>query len=136
MRGRLPPGLPPGLARMMMGEETDGTEPVTPVSLDVEVDRLTNAFAAYHRPEAVREGALVRYKSGLTFSFGNQPPTGLFVVLGFFPERKPNWDQDSGTYGVAYDLHLGYYDGDGDFMYAWSDSRRFEVVNPDDLLTT
>lgn len=100
--------------------------------MDVEVVRLRDAFAVYQKPSPVALGDLVREKDGIRIGSQPRAPNNAFVVMDVRPGAETCWDlsvgEGGGAYGLRLDICLGYYDADGDFMFSWADSRRFELL--------
>jgi len=114
-------------------EQAEAERP-TPPTLDIEAIRLRDMERAFNRDiDILRPGDIVRYKRGLYVS--RHQPTGLWVVLRTIPDRQECTDtSDMSSFGIRYDTQVGLYDDDGDFIIAWSDARRLELV-PEELLT-
>jgi len=120
------------LLRAMGGDDNDTPKPA-PVAMDVERVRLADAFAAYWRQYDFAPGDLIRRKGGIWIeSQGSKSATGAYVVIETRPDAKPFDDPvEFGLYGLKFDLYVGFYDEDGDFIFKWSDSRRYEPLPED-----
>lgn len=116
----------------LMSEVVGETERERPaiVAPDVEAARLREARAAYAREHHFTPGDLVRIKDGLrVISQPQGPPTGTFVVLEVFPDAEVFRDvRAPDFYGMKFDVILGFYDEDGDWMSRPYDSRRLEPI--------
>ncbi len=104
------------------------------IAPDIERVRLADACRAYHspyhsaNPAAHPEvGDLVRRKPGISTS-QDLASNGLYVVMDVDRTTAPISSEDMYLHGMRYDVYLGCYDEDGDFGFAWMDSRRFELV--------
>lgn len=99
-----------------------------PIALDIEAVRLRDAYAVYCRENRLKPGDIVREKRGIAFvTDPRKPPTLAYIVMDVKPEAEPHYNvTDMATYGLRFDIYLGYYDSDGDFIFLWSDSRRYE----------
>ena len=97
--------------------------------MDIERERLRDAYAVYHRQHAFAVGDLVREKDGIRIGSQQRQPNNAYVVMNVCPDPVVCWDPTkSEVYGLRLDIYLGFYDEDGDFLFTWSDSRRFEPL--------
>ncbi len=111
-------------------------EPVAPVALDIDAERLRDSFASYCRRYTFSRGDLVREKTGLRIGSRPKTPNNLFIVMELYPNAKRDFRPEvlsNGTYGMAFDIQVGYFDEDGDFIFSWGESSRFEPFNEKEL---
>jgi hypothetical protein len=94
---------------------------------DIEADRLASACAAYHRWREFKIGDLVVITRGLRVASVQSGSEVVYVILDMFPDAPVCLDvSDLSHYGQRFDVYLGAYDEDGDFVTYPFDSRRLE----------
>jgi hypothetical protein len=98
------------------------------VAPNVEAARLCDACAIFHRRYTFQVGDFIVIKRGIriesTRGEGSEP---VYVVLDFFPDAEMILNPENPmSYGLCYDLLIGHYDEDGDFIFSPMDSRRVE----------
>jgi hypothetical protein len=99
-----------------------------PVARDIELVRTRDAYATYLQQHTFQEGQLIQEKDGLRSEYRNaRNPNNVYIVTELKPDAAVNWDSANlSTYGLRYDVQVGFYDLDGDFCFMWIDGRRFE----------
>lgn len=105
----------------MFGQD-EGDRP-KPVDRDIDIARLRDMAAAYMRPKAFRPGQLIQKITAKD----DHSPNNLFIVQEVVDDFTVNMDPNNlSTYGLRFDLRIGWFDIDGDLCIIPSDSRYYE----------
>lgn len=99
-----------------------------PVARDIELIRTRDAYAIYLIRHTFQKGQLIQEKNGIRTEYRiARNPNNVYVVTELKLDAVVNWDTvNLSTYGLSFDLQVGFYDADGDFCFMWVDGRRFE----------